>query len=495
MNKLFKKYNIDIFQNHWYISSIIIFAGIVLRIMMFAYNESFWFDEALLGSSIVNKNYFELFGTLDFIQVAPPLFCIASKFLLNISNAGGNFAYQDLVLRIIPLIFSVLSLPLFSAVAQKFFKNNIFIWITTFVYCFNPYNLQFCQDCKQYSLESFIALVMFWIFYSLDLKNYSTKKIILLSLLFAIVPWFSLSSLFLLLSMAVTTLIFDIKDKKSLKNFFIFSVPVLTSICVFVCCYLYPLYLTTFDAQVHSFSLFDSFYKLDFSIFNFIYRFITDFFSISINKYIFAVFTILNLFLLFKQQNKRMVFCIISSILVVFLANIPKFYPVAHRLYLFIFPLIIFIYLQVLLLIKNNKILSNLILTAFIIFVFIYSHNPVQNLLKINNSRNVAEIIKYDNPQMTNIYYNNPSLRLYTKNKNNKYFPHYEMLDTDAFEQDLEKYLPNEKIYFYTLFFNNEYNDSLKKYLLSNDKIQVDKIYCQPDFWQFYVCYIAVHKK
>ena len=69
------------------------------------------------------------------------------------------------------------------------------------------------------------------------------------------------------------------------------------------------------------------------------------------------------------------------------------------------------------------------------------------------------------------------------------------MLDTDAFEQDLEKYLPNEKIYFYTLFFNNEYNDSLKKYLLSNDKIQVDKIYCQPDFWQFYVCYIAVHKK
>ena len=96
---------------------------------------------------------------------------------------------------------------------------------------------------------------------------------------------------------------------------------------------------------------------------------------------------------------------------------------------------------------------------------------------------------------MTNIYYNNPSLRLYTKNKNNKYFPHYEMLDTDEFEQDLEKYLPNEKIYFYTLFFNNEYNDSLKKYLLSNDKIQVDKIYCQPDFWQFYVCYIAVHKK
>lgn len=126
MNKLFKKYNIDIFQNHWYISSIIIFAGIVLRIMMFAYNESFWFDEALLGSSIVNKNCFELFGTLDFIQVAPPLFCIASKFLLNISNAVGNFAYQDLVLRIIPLIFSVLSLPLFSAVAQKFFKKNIF---------------------------------------------------------------------------------------------------------------------------------------------------------------------------------------------------------------------------------------------------------------------------------------------------------------------------------------------------------------------------------
>lgn len=495
MNKLFKKYNIDIFQNHWYISSIIIFAGIVLRIMMFAYNESFWFDEALLGSSIVNKNYFELFGTLDFIQVAPPLFCIASKFLLNISNAGGNFAYQDLVLRIIPLIFSVLSLPLFSAVAQKFFKNNIFIWITTFVYCFNPYNLQFCQDCKQYSLESFIALVMFWIFYSLDLKNYSTKKIILLSLLFAIVPWFSISSLFLLLAMAVTALFFDIKDKNALKNFCIFSVPVITSLLALGIFYLCPMYLSTFEYQVHSFSFFSTFYNLDLSVFNFIYKFITDFFFISVNKYLFWAFTILNLFILFKHQNKRMIFFMIMAIFVVFVSNIPKFYPVAHRLYLFVFPLIIFIYSQVCLLIKNNKIVSSLILAAFIIYFYVFSHYPVQNLLKTNNSRNVAEIIKYDNPQMTNIYYNNPSLRLYTKNKNNKYFPHYEMLDTDAFEQDLEKYLPNEKIYFYTLFFNNEYNDSLKKYLLSNDKIQVDKIFCQPDFWQFYVCYIAVHKK
>lgn len=495
MNKLLKKYNIDIYKNHWYLTSVIIFCGIVLRIIMFAYNKSFWFDEALIGSSIINKSYLELFGTLDFIQVAPPLFCVASKFLLNISNVVGNFACQDFVLRIIPFTFSILSLPLFAAVAQKFFKNNIFTWIATSIYCFNHVNLQFCQDCKQYSLESFIALIMFWIFYSLDLKNSSAKKIFLLSLVFAIAPWFSLSSLFLLLSMAVTTLTFDIKDKKSLKNFFIFSVPVLTSVCVFVCCYLYPLYLTTFDAQVHSFSLFDSFYKLDFSIFNFIYRFITDFFSISINKYIFAVFTILNLFLLFKQQNKRMVFCIISSILVIFLANIPKFYPVAHRLYLFIFPLIIFIYLQVLLLIKNNKILSNLILTAFIIFVFIYSHNPVQNLLKINNSRNVAEIIKFDNPQMKNIYYNNPSLNLYAQNNKNKFFFHYEMLDTKAFEQDLEKYSPNEKIYFYTLFFNNEHNDMLKNYLLSNKKIEVDKYYCQPDFYKFYVSYIVVHKK
>ena len=107
--KLIIKNNLNIFI----VCSILIIFGIILRTKILLANVEPYNDAIALGCSIL-KPFSELFKPLDHGQVAPPFFMVLSKLMVNLFHAQNTLEYKDFILRIIPYISGILSLPLFS---------------------------------------------------------------------------------------------------------------------------------------------------------------------------------------------------------------------------------------------------------------------------------------------------------------------------------------------------------------------------------------------
>ena len=104
-----------------YFIPIIILLGIILRLFAYFNGLSFWGDEAALALNVINKSYLELFKGLDYLQVAPPIFLVMSKFIMLDS-------LRDFSLRLIPLVSGIISLPLF----YKFISISLVVIISQF---------------------------------------------------------------------------------------------------------------------------------------------------------------------------------------------------------------------------------------------------------------------------------------------------------------------------------------------------------------------------
>ena len=83
---------------------IILFIGFFLRTKAYLINQSFWHDECALAWNIINRSYKELFQPLRFLQSAPILFLIITKYLVEV------FGKNEIVFRFIPYLSSILSL-------------------------------------------------------------------------------------------------------------------------------------------------------------------------------------------------------------------------------------------------------------------------------------------------------------------------------------------------------------------------------------------------
>ncbi len=198
--------------------------GVILRVLLFFINPSLFADESALVINIYNKSFFELFGALDFLQASPVGFTIIVKSLISIFNPQSDYL-RDLVLRIVPFISGMLALPAFYYLVRLIFKENRKAVLTSlFFLFFNPCVIYYCAQIKQYSTEMLVSIILLTFFYKMVCnKEYKWWY----ALIFAISPWFSYSSFFIL---AVGFLAVLISDRK----LFIKSV-----IPVFLSCLIY----------------------------------------------------------------------------------------------------------------------------------------------------------------------------------------------------------------------------------------------------------------
>ena len=171
-----------------YFIPIIILLGIILRFFAYFNGLSFWGDEAALALNVINKSYLELFKSLDYLQVAPPIFLVMSKFIMLDS-------LRDFSLRLIPLVSGIISLPLFYKFISMFSKNKRVVYISTFLFSFNMTAIVYCAQFKQYSVELLVALLLLIIFYKIIFrKEFKWYYPVII----AFSPWISFSSLFII---------------------------------------------------------------------------------------------------------------------------------------------------------------------------------------------------------------------------------------------------------------------------------------------------------
>lgn len=125
----------------------IILLGLILRVINLG--QSFWLDEAaqlVMSQKSISWIWFD--RSADF---HPPLFYFLTHFWLNISHA-------EPVLRLLPVIPGLLSIPAIYLLTFKLFSKKIANYSALFL-AINPYLVYYSQEMRSYSLMLFLAIL------------------------------------------------------------------------------------------------------------------------------------------------------------------------------------------------------------------------------------------------------------------------------------------------------------------------------------------------
>jgi len=181
-----------------------ILLAVAARLAQYLSNRSLWLDEAYLALNILHRDFGGLLRPLDNHQVAPPLFLWAVK--LAVSLWGDS----EMVLRLVPLIGSILSLPLVYRVARRI-AGPTGAWIATAMLGWSQPLIYYASEVKPYATDALAAIAAFALalplIEGLEDGQPSCQRLILTGLLGALLPWFSYPATFVLGGLGVAMLV------------------------------------------------------------------------------------------------------------------------------------------------------------------------------------------------------------------------------------------------------------------------------------------------
>ncbi len=361
---------------YFIILGIIIFIGFLFRLKGFATNPSLWHDECALGWNILNKNYAELFNKLRFLQIAPPMFLVCTKFLISLFHVKTNIFACDLTLRLIPFIFGNLSIWLFYLVCKSVFNSKWTTLIAILLFSLNPILINYSFEFKPYIVDVFCSLLVLNIFLNINFEKLNLKQILTYGMIFAILPWFSFMSAVVEFA-GFLTLSYK---KESPKKFFLMSLPVILSVFAYLKLFILKIYEQNSTGMLNYWQ--NEFIKKDLSNvtqlnFENLHYFFSDlpFFSCTM----FVILMFIGAILFFKDNKLRFLFIsfLIEATLVV--ASIMHVYPYSQRLIIFLIPILLIFGVKIFDI--KNKVLASILLAFVIIPHFLFT----VNFIKIKN--------------------------------------------------------------------------------------------------------------
>jgi hypothetical protein len=189
-------------------AGIIIFLGIVLRIIPYLHNRSLWLDETWLALNILQKSFAQLAGLLDYQQMAPLGFLFIEKFLVL------TFGESEYALRAFPLLAGILSLFLFYGVARRMLTLRG-LTIAVGLFAISEPLLRYSSELKQYSSDVAIALSISLLgLMCIEKESRFVLSLFLFSIIGAILIWFSHPAIFSLAGVGVALTLHGLKTKR-----------------------------------------------------------------------------------------------------------------------------------------------------------------------------------------------------------------------------------------------------------------------------------------
>jgi hypothetical protein len=181
----------------------IIAAGIVFRIIQWGWGQPFWTDEASLLLNIATKTARQLMGPLDFKQACPPVH------LLLLRWCYVTFGDSEYSLRIVPLVLSVITLPLFAALAWRLCPPVEAVLITA-IFAFSDNILWHATEAKQYTTDLFSAVLLLWISVAARRPRSATGRLTIAAVVAALLIWTSHAAAFVFgaISLAMAPAVF-----------------------------------------------------------------------------------------------------------------------------------------------------------------------------------------------------------------------------------------------------------------------------------------------
>lgn len=177
--------------------------GIAARLAQYLGNRSLWLDEAYLALNILGRDFSGLLRPLDHHQIAPPLFLWAVKLAVSLWGDG------EAVLRLVPLIGGVLSLLLFHPLARRML-GPLGAWLATALLAWSQPLIYYASEVKPYATDALTAVAACTLVLPLiegpAADRPSVRRLLLIGVLGALMPWFSYPSAFVLGGLAVAML-------------------------------------------------------------------------------------------------------------------------------------------------------------------------------------------------------------------------------------------------------------------------------------------------
>ena len=144
---------------------VIICIGIALRLIRYLYNTPLWFDESVIAADIINRPLTAfIHPSPDYTQTGPFSFFILSKIVIQ---AFGNSEYA---LRLVPLLFGIISLFLFYKVAREIVNPHALPVAVALFAVLDPL-IYYSSELKPYSGDVMFTLLI------LTLTTYKKEKL------------------------------------------------------------------------------------------------------------------------------------------------------------------------------------------------------------------------------------------------------------------------------------------------------------------------------
>lgn len=392
------------------LSAIAIIAfGIFIRTHVFLQGVSLFGDEGAIVLNLYDKSYSDLFFPLNYDQQAPPFFLIISKFILM------KYGLNEVMLRLVPYVSSIISLILFYLLCKKIFKNNISTLVATFLFALNMPLVEFSQILKPYSSDALFSILIMLAVLTLDLEKMNMKKIIFLSFLTVLNFWCAYSTVIFTFSFALLFLIENSlsRDYVKLKYSIIFAGINLAGILLYYFTNLHKAISSKylFSFWTNNFGFFPNTYKEFMGLIHFIFN-INSLYGLVFTSILFAF----GAYFLFKNNSFKF-WVVVSPILCSLLLGVLHLYPFADRLIIFLIPNFIILISSSLDFagVKENLFVRTF--TTLIVFIFIFSTNCIPyffDFIKYNAnyeksfSKEYIALLKKEMPDKNAIIFTNP---------------------------------------------------------------------------------------
>lgn len=159
----------------------ILAAGIALRIWHYASGRSLWLDEAMVSTSILQRDWRGLLDPLEYSQVAPIGWLWIEKALLR---ALGGLEYT---LRLPQMILGFGALALFATIARRLFAHAGFL-VALALFALSSPLIQYSAEVKPYGMDAFlsVAFLYFCVRYFRDRAHLSAAGLTALAVLGAV---------------------------------------------------------------------------------------------------------------------------------------------------------------------------------------------------------------------------------------------------------------------------------------------------------------------
>lgn len=376
------------FNKYWYniLLCLVILLGILLRLKGLLINPSLWHDECALAWNIKFKSYPELFGILRFMQVAPPFFTIATKFLT------GIFGYSEIVLRFIPFITGCLSIVAFYFLASKTFNlKSTTLW-AVFFFAVNQRLINYSFELKHYGIDVFFTIICLLFFVNLNIEKLDIKKVVFYGILLALIPWCSFVAVFIIIGGFLNLFFKNIKSNLEKKTVLI--LPILISGLIYLKIYLFANYtgahmvvgwhdyfvtanpLSIFQLIIESVRYL--FYPIDYVLF-------------------FLILFIWGIIILYKEKSS-FINVAIAGFIVFIIASFLHIYPFFGRVILFLTPIYLLLVIKPLDLVsfdKKFKLCIILFLTFFTLWPQITQADHLARVKSISRGEYPREMMDF----------------------------------------------------------------------------------------------------